>query len=112
MLPVTELMSVQGPNSKSCVADRDGQFLLLHGFQTLDPGERFLDLLGQHASIIAPSHPGFGRSQRPDGFETVYDLVHLYLDLLESLPYEKVPMQIRRTISSATGRRSTLSRRP
>lgn len=64
--------------------------LLLHGFQNVDPGAPFLDLLGRHAEVIAPSHPGFGRSTRPADFETVYDLVHLYLEVLEVLPYEKV----------------------
>ena len=58
--------------------------LLLHGFQNVDPRAPFLDLLGRHAEIIAPSHPGFGHSPRPADFETVYDLVHLYLDVLDS----------------------------
>jgi len=66
--------------------------LLLHGFQTVDPGAPFLELLGRHAEVIAPSHPGFGRSTRPADFETVYDLVHLYLEVLEVLPYEKVSL--------------------
>jgi pimeloyl-ACP methyl ester carboxylesterase len=66
--------------------------LLLHGLQNVDPGGRFLDLLGRHADIIAPSHPGFGLSARPADFETVYDLVHLYLELLEALPYAKVTL--------------------
>ena len=61
--------------------------LLLHGMQNVDPQARFLDLLGGRAEIIAPSHPGFGHSARPVDFDTVYDLVHLYLDILETLPY-------------------------
>jgi len=66
--------------------------LLLHGAQTVDPRARFLDLLGAHAEIIAPSHPGFGHSPRPADFETVYDLVHFYLEVLEALPHEKVTL--------------------
>jgi len=66
--------------------------LLLHGLQNADPRARFLDGLGRHAEVIAPSHPGFGDSPRPADFETVYDLVHLYLELLDSLPYEKVTL--------------------
>ena len=66
--------------------------LLLHGPQTVDPRARFLDLLGRRAEILAPSHPGFGHSPRPADFETVYDLVRLYLDALEALPYEKVTL--------------------
>lgn len=66
--------------------------LLLHGMQHIDPRAPFLDLLGERAEIIAPSHPGFGHSPRPADFDTVYDLVHLYLDLLDTLPYEQVTL--------------------
>jgi pimeloyl-ACP methyl ester carboxylesterase len=66
--------------------------LLLHGFQTIDPDARFLELLGQHGEIIAPSGPGFGHSARPKDFDTVYDLVHLYLEVLETLPADKVTL--------------------
>jgi pimeloyl-ACP methyl ester carboxylesterase len=66
--------------------------LLLHGMQNVDPQARFLELLGRHTEIIAPSHPGFGHSARPADFDTVYDLVHLYLDALETLPYERVTL--------------------
>jgi pimeloyl-ACP methyl ester carboxylesterase len=41
---------------------------------------------------MAPSHPGFGHSPRPAEFDTVYDRVHLYLALLESLPYDTVTL--------------------
>jgi pimeloyl-ACP methyl ester carboxylesterase len=66
--------------------------LLLHGFHTVAPQAPFLDLLAARHEIIAPSHPGFGHSPRPADFDTVYDLVHLYLDLLEALPYERVTL--------------------
>ena len=66
--------------------------LLLHGMQNVDPRARFLDLLSRRAEIIVPSHPGFGHSPRPADFDTVYDLVHLYLDVLEVLPYERVAL--------------------
>ena len=66
--------------------------LLLHGLQNIDPRARFLDLFGKRAEIIAPSHPGFGHSARPADFDTMYDLVHLYLDVLEALPYERVTL--------------------
>lgn len=66
--------------------------LLLHGMQNVDPRARFLDLLGRRAEVIAPSHPGFGHSARPPDFDTVYDLVHLYLDVLDALPHERVTL--------------------
>jgi pimeloyl-ACP methyl ester carboxylesterase len=66
--------------------------LALHGMQPIDPGARFLDMLGQRAAVIAPSHPGFGGSPRPHDFDTVYDLVHLYLEMLEALPQDKITL--------------------
>src|SRR5258708_20679403 len=64
--------------------------LLLHGMDTVSPKAPFLDLLGQHAEIIAPSAPGFGNTKRPANFDTIYDLVHLYLAMLDELPYQKI----------------------
>ena len=64
--------------------------VFLHGFHPLDPESRFLELLSRQFAVLAPSHAGFGASTRPDGFETVYDLVHLYGELLDGLPDDKV----------------------
>jgi pimeloyl-ACP methyl ester carboxylesterase len=66
--------------------------VLLHGMDNFDRGARFLGLLADRARVIAPSHPGFGHSRRPDGFETVYDLVHFCLEFLDSLPFDKVSL--------------------
>jgi pimeloyl-ACP methyl ester carboxylesterase len=66
--------------------------LLLHGFHPVSADAPVLDLLGKHAEVIAPSHPGFGRSARPSDFDTVYDLVHFYLDLIEQLGPEKITL--------------------
>jgi pimeloyl-ACP methyl ester carboxylesterase len=59
--------------------------LFLHGMRTVDPRAAFLDRLGRHVTVIAPSSPGFGRSPRPADFDTVYDLVHFYLDVLDAV---------------------------
>src|SRR5438132_4667266 len=74
--------------------DRAGgpPILLLHGMDTVSPKARFLDLLGRHGEVIAPSSPGFGNSPRPADFDTIYDLVHLYLAMLDELPYDRVAL--------------------
>ncbi|HEV2333978.1 MAG TPA: alpha/beta hydrolase [Stellaceae bacterium] len=64
--------------------------LLLHGMDSVHPRAPFLDLLSQHTEIIAPSSPGFGNTPRPADFDTIYDLVHLYLALIDDLPYDKI----------------------
>ena len=64
--------------------------LLVHGINPVSPKAPFLDLLAEHGEIIAPSHPGFGNSPLPDDFDTMYDLVHVYRDVLDALPDKAV----------------------
>lgn len=66
--------------------------VFLHGFQPAPRDARFLDLLGRRMAVIAPSHPGFGNSPRPKDFESVYDLLHLYTHLIETLDYPKLSL--------------------
>ena len=75
--------------SKCCARVRARRSCCCTACDAVDPDAPFLDLLAAHAEIIAPSHPGFGHSPRPADFDTIYDLVHLYLDLLETLPHER-----------------------
>lgn len=57
--------------------------LFLHGGDYFAQHREFFDRLAQHWRVVVPRHPGFGNSERPDGFRTVHDLAYLYLDLLE-----------------------------
>ena len=66
--------------------------LLLHGINTISPQAPFLDLLAERGEIVAPSHPGFGKSPGPGDRDTIYDLVHTYLGLLDTLPAAKVTL--------------------
>jgi pimeloyl-ACP methyl ester carboxylesterase len=88
----TEPLDVRGIQLDILRRGTGQPLLVLHGEAPLDPGAPWVDLLAAHAELIAPTHPGFGHSARPDDFDTVYDLVHLYLDLLESLPHERVAL--------------------
>lgn len=66
--------------------------VLLHGPTVYSPEAPFLGLLSRAASVVAPSHPGFGGTARPDDFDTVYDLVRFYQDFLDTLPDERVTL--------------------
>ena len=66
--------------------------LLVHGVNPISPQAPFLDRLSEHGEIIAPSHPGFGQSPRPSDFDTMYDLVHLYLAVLDAISGGRVTM--------------------
>lgn len=59
--------------------------LALHGVDTLRPGSPVADGLAAMGALIAPSHPGCGGSPRPEAFDTVYDLVHLYRAVIEGI---------------------------
>jgi pimeloyl-ACP methyl ester carboxylesterase len=83
-------MAIAGLELEVVRAGTGAVLVLLHGFQTLDPRADFLLRLASHAHVIAPSNPGFGRSPRPDDFRTVYDLIQLYVQLIESLPEERI----------------------
>ncbi len=70
---------------------RDAQpILLIHGINPINPAVQFVTDLAKTRQVIAPSHPGFGGSSRPADFDTMYDLLRLYLDLLDGLPGQKV----------------------
>jgi len=64
--------------------------LLIHGVNPINPRAPFVDLLAQHGEVIAPSHPGFGGSARPPDFDTMYDLINLYHDVLESIAAPRI----------------------
>jgi len=59
--------------------------LFLHAGEGLAPERPWLDLLARRHRVIAPSHPGYGRSVLPDWMMTVDDLAYLYLDLADRL---------------------------
>ena len=59
--------------------------LLLHGMQNVAADAPFLDQLGRRAEVIAPSHPGFGKSGLPEWVDRPDDIAVLYLELLDTL---------------------------
>jgi pimeloyl-ACP methyl ester carboxylesterase len=85
-------LTVHGIELEVLRRGRGRPILALHGFDTIDPAAPFLDLLGRHGEVFAPSSPGFGHSPRPKDFDTVYDLVRLYLAALDALPGDKVTL--------------------
>jgi pimeloyl-ACP methyl ester carboxylesterase len=64
---------------------RGRPLLFLHPGIGIERTAPVLDHLARHARVIAPSHPGFGRSELPRWMTTVDDLAYFYLDVLETL---------------------------
>jgi pimeloyl-ACP methyl ester carboxylesterase len=88
----TERLRVHGLDLEVLRGGSGSPVLVLHGPATYRPDTPFLGLLAEHAEVIAPSHPGFGESARPEDLDTMYDLVHAYQDVLDALPHERVTL--------------------
>lgn len=50
----------------------------------------YLDALAQSACVYAPTHPGYGTSERPEWLETISDLARFYLWMLQELGLDRV----------------------
>jgi len=64
--------------------------LFLHGAGGFDPDAPFVERLCQQFRLIAPRHPGFGRSVLLDWMSTADDFAYLYLELLDKLDIKDV----------------------
>jgi pimeloyl-ACP methyl ester carboxylesterase len=66
--------------------------LFLHAGDYFAQHLEFFDKLAQRWRVVVPRHPGFGNSERPDGFRTIHDLAYLYLELLERQDFGKATL--------------------
>jgi pimeloyl-ACP methyl ester carboxylesterase len=64
--------------------------LLLHGGAGPSSVAGFTDLLGATNRVIAPTHPGFDGTPRPESLTTPNQLAALYISLLDALELENV----------------------
>ena len=58
--------------------------------QGFDPKHEFVASVAARRRLIAPSHPGFGKSSLPDWLDSVDDIAHVYLELLDRLDLEQI----------------------
>jgi pimeloyl-ACP methyl ester carboxylesterase len=59
--------------------------LYLHAGGGFRPMHQAMPHLARRHRIIAPSHPGFGRSSLPSWINSVDDFAHIYLELMQRL---------------------------
>jgi pimeloyl-ACP methyl ester carboxylesterase len=59
--------------------------LFLHGAGGFEPRQPFVAPLSAQRRLISPWHPGFGTSSLPDWLDSVDDIAHLYLELMDVL---------------------------
>jgi len=80
-----QLRSVTGGELEVRRGGTGPSVLLLHGSYGWWSWEDVHQRLAEQFDVIAPSHPGFGRSTRLPGIDSVDDLAYFYLDLLAEM---------------------------
>jgi pimeloyl-ACP methyl ester carboxylesterase len=78
-------IAVQGIDLQVVRQGTGRPLLLLHGGDGLQDPLPFFTRLAERFEVIAPTHPGFAGTAIPEHFDTLADLVYLYLDLLDVL---------------------------
>jgi pimeloyl-ACP methyl ester carboxylesterase len=85
MADSTAVILVNGTRVEVIERGRGRPLLFLHPSIGIEPEAPVLARLSARMRVIAPTHPGFGRSEAPKSFDTVDDLAYFYLDLLDLL---------------------------
>ena len=66
--------------------------LFLHGGGGFNPQQPFVAPLSAKRRLIAPLHPGFGKSSLPDWLDSVDDIAHLHLELMDILKLDNIDL--------------------
>ena len=93
-----EIVDVGGTKVHTLKGGSGEPLLLLHGANGNSGWLRFADALAEKYTVYYPSHPGYGKSERPDWLETIPDMACFYTWYLETLGLEGV-----RTIGFSMG---------
>lgn len=83
-------LTIAGAEIELFEGGRGKPILFLHSGQGVTAGDPFLALLAKTRRVIAPSHPGFGKSSLPDWVDSVDDIAHIYLELMDRLGLDKL----------------------
>ena len=83
-------ISIAGADIEVLDRGQGAPILFLQSSQGITAAERFLELLAKNRRVIAPSHPGFGQSTLPDWLDSVDDIAHIYLELMDRLDLKSV----------------------
>jgi pimeloyl-ACP methyl ester carboxylesterase len=86
------MVMVSGASIEVIERGRGKPLLFLHPEIGIDRNAPVIEQLARTARVLAPSHPGFGRSELPQGSTTVDDLAYFYLDFLEALDLSEVTL--------------------
>ena len=86
------MLEVCGVEQEIFEAGTGAPVLFLHPGRGLGGSQPFIEALAQRARVVAPSHPGFGKTSLPRWMNTVEDLAYYYLDLMDALDLRDVTL--------------------
>ena len=78
-------MAVHGVSLQVFRGGQGRPLLVLHDCEGVTGWHPYLTDLATSHAVIAPSHPGFGTSERPPEIESMEEVTYLYLDFLDSI---------------------------
>lgn len=84
------MVSIAGAEIEMRERGEGAPILYLHGGSGIASDLAFLDLLAGARRVIAPCHPGFGKSSLPDWVDSVDDIAHIYLELMDRIGLTRV----------------------
>lgn len=83
--PREESITVAGCRTHMLRGGEGPPLLYLHGANGGGAWPPFLRHLARRFEVIAPEHPGFGRSDTPEWFDTIHDVAFFYLSFMQAL---------------------------
>jgi pimeloyl-ACP methyl ester carboxylesterase len=66
--------------------------LFLHSGMGFAPADAYVGMLAERYRVIAPLAPGFGSSTLPDWLDSIDDIAHIYLELMDRLDLKRAAL--------------------
>jgi pimeloyl-ACP methyl ester carboxylesterase len=88
----TTTIKIAGIDLEVFETGQGAPLLWLHGASGFDPKQGFVPLFAARHRLIVPSHPGFGHSSLPEWLDSIDDIAHVYLELMDALGLAKVDL--------------------
>jgi pimeloyl-ACP methyl ester carboxylesterase len=86
------MVAVAGVDLEVIERGQGAPILYLHGGAGVALDLPFVERLAKVRRVIAPSHPGFGRSSLPDWIDSVDDIAHIYLELMDRMGLKRIDL--------------------
>jgi pimeloyl-ACP methyl ester carboxylesterase len=87
-----ERRTVDGVTLQVLQGGQGSTLLVLHDCEVLTEWQPYHAALAARFTVLAPSHPGFGGSERPETIDSIDDLAYLYLDFIADLGLQSVDL--------------------